>query len=409
MKNLFGDSRFRLILLANLASSIGSGITMIAIPWLLVTSENGSEVFGYITLTMTAISFIITPLIGQLIDRMSRKNLLLISKIVSLIVIGIFSFSGFLGLSFETWHYIIIYFTGSLYYTIFYPTMFALNQELFTSSQYKSLNGTMEVQGQLSSVIAGGVASLLLVNWGIHQILLLNVAAYMAAILLFIRIPYIKRSKKNQSEATRSTENAYTYIKNQPALFYVLLLTTMPFIGVMVTNYMFPVYLAEVLKASGSIYGIKEMMYAIGAVTAGLIMPLVMVKLGPGRAMIYGMIIYTLAISLVLLVNIPVFLALMFFIAIGNSGTRVARNSFMMDQIPNHMIGRIDGLFRTIGLMLRMVLLGLFTGLVSAELIMVCFNVLSLVMVISVAGIVVAWRRVGVESRLEKRVNTQAL
>ena len=57
MKNLYKDSRFRLIISANIASSIGSGITMIAIPWMLVSSDNGNKVFGFITIGMTIIEF----------------------------------------------------------------------------------------------------------------------------------------------------------------------------------------------------------------------------------------------------------------------------------------------------------------------------------------------------------------
>ena len=166
MTNLFQDSRFRLIIFANIAASIGSGITMIAIPWLLVTSENGEAVFGYVALCMTILSFILTPFVGHLIDRMSRKRILLISQMVSLMMLLIFSVMGFVGASYETWHYMIIYMIGSLYYTFFYPTMFALNQEIFSKEQYSSLNGTMEIQGQLSSMIAGGVASLLLTEMG---------------------------------------------------------------------------------------------------------------------------------------------------------------------------------------------------------------------------------------------------
>lgn len=170
MKNLYNDSRFRLIIFANIASSIGSGITMIAIPWLLVSSSNGSKVFGYVTISMTIISFLITPLVGNLIDKMSRKKLLLTSKIICLLVLLLFALIGFVGLTYEVWHYIIIYMIGSLYYTIFFPTMFALNQEIFHTDQYKTLNGTMEVQGQLSSVIAGALASILLSKWDLQYI-----------------------------------------------------------------------------------------------------------------------------------------------------------------------------------------------------------------------------------------------
>jgi len=73
MKNLLQDARFRMILFANIASSVGSGITMIAIPWMLVTSIDGNAVFGYVTIATTILSFILTPFIGNLIDNMSKE------------------------------------------------------------------------------------------------------------------------------------------------------------------------------------------------------------------------------------------------------------------------------------------------------------------------------------------------
>lgn len=394
MKNLYYDSRFRLIIFANIASSIGSGITMIAVPWMLVSSENGSAVFGYVTICMTIISFLITPLVGNLIDKMSRKKLLLSSNIVSFIMLLLFSVIGFVGLSYEIWHYIIIYIIGSLYYTLFFPTMFALNQEIFHKDQYKTLNGTMEVQGQLSSVIAGALASILLSKWDLHYILLLNVFAYIVAIYLYVKIPYVRFKNSDAKEISRSKGAAgLTYMLKRPAMFLFLFLSIMPFIGVMITNYLFPVYLADVLKASGSFYGIQSMTYGVGAVIAGIIVPIIARKLGDEKTIIYSVITYTIAISLIVIANIPFYLSLMFFIALGNSGARVARNSFLMDRIPNEIIGRVDSLFRSAGLLLRIVLLGIFTGMVSAGLIIYCFIVLSGIFIAASIFIIVSWKK----------------
>lgn len=120
MRDLYNDSRFRLIIFANIASSIGSGITMIAIPWMLVSSENGNTVFGYISICMTIINFLITPFIGNLVDKMNRKKILLISEFVCFLLLMLFTLIGFISLPYEVWHYTIIYMIGSLYYTIFF-------------------------------------------------------------------------------------------------------------------------------------------------------------------------------------------------------------------------------------------------------------------------------------------------
>ncbi|MEK5145538.1 MAG: MFS transporter [Psychrobacillus psychrotolerans] len=401
MKNLYKDSRFRLIISANIASSIGSGITMIAIPWMLVSSDDGNKVFGFITIGMTILSFILTPFIGNLVDKVSRKKLLIFSEIVCFVLLFIFSLLGFMGLPYEIWHYTIIYMIGSLYYTIFYPTMFALNQEIFTKDHYKSLNGTMEVQGQLSSMIAGGLASILLMKWELHYILLLNTVSYGAAIFFYLKLPYVRLPTIKTEVVKSQVSEGIRYMLARPAVFIFLLFSFMPFIGVMLTNYLFPVYLVDVLEADASVYGIEGMIYAIGAVIAGVFVPTLSSKFGNEKTIIFGILVYTIAISLIVFVDLPVYLSLMLFLAIGNSSTRVARNSFLMDHIPNNIIGRVDSLFRTLGLLIRILLLALFTEMVSSDLIVYCFIVLSGILMVSLSLVLISLKK-GVK---EKEIN----
>lgn len=393
MKGILTDARFRLILTANIASSIGTGITMIAVPWLLVTSENGNVLFGFITLGMTLINFIITPYVGTLVDRISRKKLLLISEILCLLAILLFAILGFSGGTYTIWHYTAIFMIGSLYYTIFYPTMFAMNQEIFDKSQYKSLNGTMEVQGQLSSMIAGAVASYLLILWELQYILLLNVASYGAAVYFYLRLPYKNNKSLKKVNKCRGRWNGLLYLKEKPALFVFLFFSTMPFLGVMITNYLFPVYLSDVLKVSGDIYALENMIYAIGAITAGMAIPVIAKRFGNESTILVGITLYSVAISLIVFVSLPIYLSLMFFLALGNSGTRVARNSFMMDQIPNEIIGRVDSLFRSAGLLFRLLALALFTKMISSDLIIICFLILSGIMAIAVFAVFLSSRK----------------
>ncbi|MBA2871919.1 hypothetical protein HNQ85_002209 [Anoxybacillus calidus] len=70
-------------------------------------------------------------------------------------------------------------------------------------------------------------------------------------------------------------------------------------------------------------------------------------------------------------------------LAAGNAGTRVARSSLMMECIPNDKIGRVDSLFRAVGLMIRILLLSVFTGAVSLESVMMPYAILGAVLSVS--------------------------
>jgi MFS-type transporter involved in bile tolerance (Atg22 family) len=55
---------------------------MIAVPWLLVSKDGGAVIYGYATIMMTIINFIMAPFIGQWVNRSSRRKIFMISEIV---------------------------------------------------------------------------------------------------------------------------------------------------------------------------------------------------------------------------------------------------------------------------------------------------------------------------------------
>ncbi|WP_199426306.1 MFS transporter [Thermaerobacillus caldiproteolyticus] len=385
MNSLYRDSRLYPLLVANLFSSVGTGITMTAIPWLLIQKSGGETLFGYITTAMTIIMFLLTPYVGMWIDHISRKAMLLIGEAMGLIIVAIFALCGIAGMKYDVWHLAILFASGSLYYFLFYPTLFAFNQEVFDHDQYKALNGVMEIQGQLATVISGGTASLLLTKVPLCWILSLDVLTYGIAIFCLLFIPYHRSMRKAEKSSfwKKITEGCY-YMRAHPSLFWFLLASFMPFIGVMMTNYLHPIYIADVLKEDGSVYGIQSMVYGFGAAFAGAVVPFLLKRIGTELSITVTVLIYACAITLFLLVrNTLVFYVLVGLTAFGNAGTRVARSSLMMDRIPNDKIGRVDSLFRAVGFMIRAFLLSVFTGAVSLQNVLIPYAILSGLLVIS--------------------------
>jgi hypothetical protein len=57
MKDLIRDTRVQRLLLANVTGSIGAGITIVAIPWLLDHRSGGDQIYGYATIGTTIALF----------------------------------------------------------------------------------------------------------------------------------------------------------------------------------------------------------------------------------------------------------------------------------------------------------------------------------------------------------------
>jgi MFS family permease len=385
MNSIYSDRRLHKLLIANTLSSIGTGITMTTIPWLLIQKSGGETLFGYITTTMTVIMLLLTPYTGMWIDRFSRKAILLVGEAIGFVTVATFALFGMAGLEYQVWHLAVLFASGSLYYFLFYPTLFAFNQEIFERNQYKQLNGIMEIQGQLATVISGGMASVLLAKVPFYWILWLDALTYVVAFFCMWLIPYHRslQTVENVSFWQKLTEG-YGYMRAHPSLFWFLLASFMPFIGVMMTNYLHPIYIANVLKEDGSVYGIQSMVYGFGAAFAGLIVPLLLKRMGTEASIAVNVGIYAFGITMFLVFKHTfIFYVLVVLTAFGNAGTRVARSSLMMERIPNDKIGRVDSLFRAVGFMIRTLLLFMFTGAVSLKNIMMPYAILSVLLFIS--------------------------
>jgi MFS family permease len=157
---------------------------------------------------------------------------------------------------------------------------------------------------------------------------------------------------------------------------------------VMVGNYLNPVYVSVVLKGSAAVLGTSDMVYAIGAVLAGLTIPLLIQRLGSYGTVIVTFLAFTLSVLLMFAFPfVGVFLALKVLNGWGNAGTRVARNTIMMETVPNQVMGRVNSFFNAAGMGMRVLMIGLATQVVAFSGADAALLVLGCVMIASFTGI----------------------
>lgn len=379
MKDLLRDSRVQRLLVANTLGSIGSGVTIFSVPWLMVQRAGGGEAYRWITIATTIVLFAMMPYYGAFVDRHSRKAAMLGSEVwgffaaVSMALVGL-ALGGF-----AMWQLMAIYFAGMLYYTLHYPAKFAMIQQMFDRSQYQSLIGLLEVQGQTAMMIAGGLGGLLVDTVPLWAILLFDATTYLASFLVQLSLPYeathLKKREAAGAEGThtrrgaetppytqpqlsvwRSVAEGWNWLRERPQLTVFLTCALIPFIIVMAANYLFPIYVTETLHASAWYFAGGEITFAIGAIAAGLILPRLLSHHSAASTIPVTMLVFLVGLLLVIVVRLP----LMYLIAgallgFGNAGCRVARSALMLNIVPNQVMGRVGGFYNVLDRVLRTV------------------------------------------------------
>ena len=400
MKELLRDSRVVRLLVANSLGSIGSGITIFSVPWLLVNQPGGSEAYRHVTIATTIVLFLIMPWYGAKIDRSSRRSMVLFSELFGASATLSMALLGLALGGFGTAQLMVIYLLGMLYYTLHYPAKWAMVQQIFDRSQYQSLTGLMEVQGQAAMLLAGALGGVAVSHLPLWVILLIDCGTYLAAFFIERGIPY--EATHLRAAATAESAGAgpsrsgvldgvaegWRWLAERPALAVFLTASLMPFVVVMAGNYLVPVYVTETLRAGPGTFAVSEVAFAVGAMGAGFLLPRLLSRQRVGALL--PLIMAVFLVGLILQATLPftaVFVGAMVLLGFGNAGSRVGRSALMLQVVPNAVMGRVTVFFSVVDRVLR-------TLLVSSMVVVdvwgaqAGFGVLLAVMLV---GLVAAW------------------
>jgi len=394
MKDLLRDSRIQRLLLANITGSIGSGVTVFAVPWLLVQQPGGTGSYGVVTVVTTIILFLFLPYYGVWVDRHSRKTMMLGSELfgfaATATMAAVGAFTGHYGLG----QLSVIYFCGMLYYTLHYPAKLAMLQQVFAKSQYQSLMGLMEIQGQVAMMAAGGLGAMLVEHVSLTSILCFDAATYLFSYIIQSSIPYdadhITPGEAPRTSAWGSIREGWQWLRARPRLTVFFTASLLPFVAVMVGNYLFPIYISQTLGAGAWVFGAGEIVFAFGAVIAGASLPRLLAEHSAQRTVPVTIAVFAAgATLLVFFPTITFYLLAALLLGFGNAGSRVARSAAILHLIDKKVMGRVNSFFYASDRVLRTVFTSAVIAIVTSGGARPAF---ALLLALVLAGLVAVWQ-----------------
>lgn len=381
-----------LLFIANSISGVAQGISMIAIPWYFTSILDKASLFStsYVFINLAMIFWSLYA--GTLIDKYNRKTLSLAVSVFGACILLAAAAMGFITGDLPALVVILVFGSTFLIYNVHYPNLYAFAQEITPPDQYGRVTSQIEIVGQLTSMMAGAFAAMLLAGskdgivnvlgfsiplgfqfhaWQLHEVFLLDGTTYVLSffIIFFIRYqPFTGRLHESGNVFER-LKTGFTFLKKHPVLFTFGNAALAIFLTVIVSSYvMNPAYVVNHLKGDAGVYGASEMYFAIGAVFAGLLIRR-MFRKWPEVSAILLMTTVTAVIYFLSIINRSFFIFYFFNLIYGlcNAGTRIMRITFMFHYVPNHVIGRAGSVFSTINIILRMIFsaffaLAFFTG-----------------------------------------------
>lgn len=223
MRPASGMGTFLTIWAGQVVSMLGSGLTSFAkLLWAYELTHSATSV-SLLALCSFAPSVVVGPFAGALVDRWSRKTVLMLSDIAAaLATIGlvILYATGEL----QTWH---LYAAGALsgvFNTFQWPAFMATMSAIIPKEHYTRANGLISLASSSVMIIAPILAGLLFPMVGMTGIFLIDIATCVIAIGLLVTVtipspPRSTESLQHQGSLWREAAYGFRYVLSRPGLF----------------------------------------------------------------------------------------------------------------------------------------------------------------------------------------------
>jgi MFS family permease len=391
MRSILQKKGLRFIFAANLVSMIGSGMNSAAVAWYILQTTHSEIALGTFAVVQTLPALLLLPFTGVIIDREDRRRLVMwldSLRAAVILVVSVLAFSG----RAKIWELYAMNMLVAAGFWMFWPTITALIQELTPGDEFVHANTFLLAGVQGGWLIAGSIVGFVYNKIGLGGVLLIDVSTYVVSFLCYLAVRkgrhVVPRPAELHADIVaaesafarffREMREGINFLRGHREIV-MLGLSWALFLSAMMTGVVVTPPLSEVFHAGAVGYGWLNGGWGVGAFVSAFYAPFFIRKFGARRS-----IAISLGALTVLMISAPTmpFLVLSVLIyALMGSGrgiTGVAMNTSLMEQIPQHFMGRVQNAFYAAGTALQ-ILQSYLVGAVAQRNLTAGFSVIGLV------------------------------
>lgn len=336
-------TRTRTYLAGRLFDGISSGLFMMALPWIMLLKPNMGSFVAITALACTAICFILTPFFSTLIDRCSRKQLLVLVQLLQAGTAAVVAL--IYGVGYESdWLLAVaqlVFWTSS---NLAWSTNNAFTQENFYPHEYAAISGKQEVIMQVTTLGSGALGVMLLEMWGMFEFSCFAALASGIATISYMLTPYRRQLRQSSSVSfvTQLKESRQIFIK-RPHFYAFLLLSALSYPILTFLAKLVPIWFSET-GISGDWFAGYNIAFGMGSLVTGLLVGRLLGLDSHQNIMVGAMGVAALMLIGMSLSSSPLLLLVFtFFFGTFNAINRIARTNWMHHSINIDERGRADG------------------------------------------------------------------
>jgi len=354
---------------------LGSGMNAAAVAWFVLKATHSEMALGTLAVFQTLPAMLMLPFTGVIIDREDRRRLVMMLDAARAIIILVVSVLAFRG-TVRVWELYLMNTLVAAGFWMFWPTITALIRELTPGEEFVHANTFLLAGVQGGWLIAGSIVGFVYEHIGLGGVLLIDFSTYVVSFLCYFAVrkgrhviprPAEIRSDIIAAESQvgrfrREMKEGIEFLRQHRSVVFLGMSWAL-FLGAMTTGIVVTAPLSDhVFHAGATGYGWLNAGWGVGAFLSALYAPRVIAEVGSRRSIALSMGL--LAISAMLApYSIVLAVAVAIYGVMGSARgvSGVAMNTSLMEQVPDHFMGRVQNIFYFFGTGLQ-VALGLIVG-----------------------------------------------
>jgi len=375
---------------------LGSGMNSAAVAWYILQATHSEIALGTFAVLQTLPAMLMLPFTGVLIDREDRRWLVMMldaARAVVILIVALLAFSGRVKL----WQLYLMNTLVAAGFWMFWPTITALIQELTPGEEFVHANTFLLAGIQGGWLIAGSIVGFVYNHIGIGGVLLIDVSTYVVSFLCYFAVRkgrhIVRRPAELQADMvaaetaftrfSREMRDGFTFVLHNRSLIFTGLSWAL-FLGAMLTGVVVTAPLSDNVFHSGAVgYGWLNAGWGVGAFVSAIYAPALIARVGGKRAIAISMGALALCMTVAPLAPaLALAVAAYGIMGSGRGVAGIAINTTIMQQVPQHYMGRVQNTFYFLGTMLQIVL-GFLVGAVAQYSLVAGFAIIGLVYVIA--------------------------
>lgn len=344
----FTNSNFRYFLLSCILTTFGTGLSYIAFSWLILQSGGTVVDMAALMLWFWVPNALLGPLLGVIVDRYSRKKVILISNTIrGLFVLG-FAFYLRHGMSITLVDW--LYFVSGIVFGIYWPAVVALIREIVAPTDLLYANSAVDIAYEAGNMIGMGVAGLIMIWLKPIGAIVLNGMLFLLGVAALWVVSTQRDHTLSASKNTFFTDFflGIRYLLGHKSLIIIYTVQLILLVTYMTAMILLAPFSKSVLHTSAVQFGEISAFMSVGAILGGMAIPFIAKKAGFWETLIFFCTVMMISFSVFPLNHyIPIAETLYFIIGFCNATWAVVVTESQRMTNPDYQ-GRMQSVFGSI-------------------------------------------------------------